>query len=195
MRRTDRLFEIIQTLRDGRLHRAQDLARAALALAVLVGLGWLLSSNRRAVPWRMVGWGIGLQILLAVLVQEKLLIPIQGKKRSHEPVSPEEFRDRVQKMVSGKGKPKAASRKKSPAARKKAQLKKRAAPATGRARFHWRASPMPIRISDAVKIPHTTARGILPDGGSVTLQVYAAAPGPIAVSPTPSGGPGSPSTG
>ena len=28
MRRTDRLFEIIQTLRDGRLHRAQDLARA-----------------------------------------------------------------------------------------------------------------------------------------------------------------------
>jgi len=46
--------------------------------------------------------------LLAVLVQEKLLVPMQGKKRSHEPVSPEEFRDRVQKMVSGKGKPKAS---------------------------------------------------------------------------------------
>ncbi|MBT6191735.1 MAG: HTH domain-containing protein, partial [Tateyamaria sp.] len=28
MRRTDRLFEIIQTLRDGRLHRAQDMADA-----------------------------------------------------------------------------------------------------------------------------------------------------------------------
>ena len=28
MRRTDRLFEIIQTLRDGRLHRAQDMANA-----------------------------------------------------------------------------------------------------------------------------------------------------------------------
>jgi hypothetical protein len=65
--------------------------------------------------------------LLAALVEEKLLVPMQGRKRSHEPVSPEEFRDRVQKMVSGKGKPKAAPRKKSPAARKKAQLKKRAA--------------------------------------------------------------------
>jgi hypothetical protein len=68
--------------------------------------------------------------LLAVLVQEKLLIPIQGKKRSHEPVSPEEFRERVSQLASGKGKPKAASRKKavrtSPAAKKKAQLKKKA---------------------------------------------------------------------
>ena len=66
--------------------------------------------------------------LLAVLVQEKLLIPMQGKKRSHEPVSPEEFRERVQQLVSGKAKPKSASRKKttrqSPAAKKKAQLKK-----------------------------------------------------------------------
>jgi hypothetical protein len=66
--------------------------------------------------------------LLAVLVQEKLLIPMQGKKRSHEPVSPEEFRDTVSQLVSGKAKPKAASRKKatrtSPAAKKKAQLKK-----------------------------------------------------------------------
>ena len=45
-----------------------DLARAVLALAVLLFLGWLLSTNRRAVPWRMVGWGVGLQVLLAVLV-------------------------------------------------------------------------------------------------------------------------------
>ncbi len=45
-----------------------DLARAVLAIAVLVFLGWLLSTNRRAVPWRMVGWGVGLQVLLAVLV-------------------------------------------------------------------------------------------------------------------------------
>ena len=66
--------------------------------------------------------------LLAALVEEKLLVPMQGKKRSHEPVSPEEFRERVRQLASGKGKPKAASRKKStgqsPAARKKAQLKK-----------------------------------------------------------------------
>jgi hypothetical protein len=59
--------------------------------------------------------------LLAALVQEKLLIPMQGKKRIHEPVSPEEFRERVRQLTSGKGKP----RKKSPAAKKKAQLKKK----------------------------------------------------------------------
>ena len=68
--------------------------------------------------------------LLAALVEEKLLVPMQGRKRSHEPVSPEEFRERIQQMVSGKGKPKAASRKKaartSPAAKKKAQIKKKA---------------------------------------------------------------------
>jgi hypothetical protein len=69
--------------------------------------------------------------LLAALVEEKLLVPIQGKKRSHEPVSPEEFRERVRQLASGKGKPKAASRKKStgqsPAAKKKAQLKRQSA--------------------------------------------------------------------
>jgi hypothetical protein len=69
--------------------------------------------------------------MLSALVEEKLLVPMQGKKRSHEPVSPEEFRDRVRQLASGKAKPKAASRKKaartSQAARKKAQLKKRAA--------------------------------------------------------------------
>ena len=45
-----------------------ELARALLALAVFIGLGWLLSSQRRALPWRVIGWGLGLQVLLAVLV-------------------------------------------------------------------------------------------------------------------------------
>jgi hypothetical protein len=60
------------------------------------------------------------------LVEEKLLVPMQGRKRSHEPVSTEEFLERVSQLASGKGKPKAASRKKPLAARKKAQLKKKA---------------------------------------------------------------------
>ena len=55
------------------------------------------------------------------------MVPMQGKKRSHEPVSPEEFRERVSQLVSGKGKPKTSSRKKaarqSPAAKKKARIK------------------------------------------------------------------------
>jgi hypothetical protein len=69
--------------------------------------------------------------LLAVLVQEKLLVPMQGKKRSHEPVSPAEFQDKIRRLVSGKSKPKAASRKKTagttPAAKKKAQIKRQSA--------------------------------------------------------------------
>jgi hypothetical protein len=64
---------------------------------------------------------------LAALVEEKLLVPMQGKKRSHEPVSPDEFRERVRQLVSGKGKPRKKTAKTTPAARKKAQIKKRAA--------------------------------------------------------------------
>jgi hypothetical protein len=66
--------------------------------------------------------------LLAVLAHEKLIIPMQGKKRSHEAVDPGEFQEKVDGLVSAKGKPKAASRKKavrtSPAAKKKAQIKR-----------------------------------------------------------------------
>ena len=74
--------------------------------------------------------------LLAVLVKEKLLVPMQGKKRSHEPVEPGEFKEKVRQLVSGRGKPKATPRKtggktvrskapkKSPAAKKKAQIKR-----------------------------------------------------------------------
>ena len=66
----------------------------------------------------------------------ELLVPMQGRKLSHEPVSPEEFRERVRQLASGKGKPKAASRKKaartSPAAKKKAQLKKKSQASTNK---------------------------------------------------------------
>jgi hypothetical protein len=65
--------------------------------------------------------------LLAALVEEKLLVPMQGKKRSHEPVPTAEFQQRVRQLASGKAKPKGASTKKtagqSPAARKKARIK------------------------------------------------------------------------
>ncbi|MBD0335930.1 MAG: NupC/NupG family nucleoside CNT transporter [Cyanobacteria bacterium Co-bin13] len=39
-----------------------------LGLAVFVGLAYLMSANRRAVRWRTVLWGIGLQLLLAVFI-------------------------------------------------------------------------------------------------------------------------------
>ena len=69
--------------------------------------------------------------LLAVLVREKLLVPMEGKKRSHEAVDAGEILEWAERLGSGKAKPKTASRKKaartSPAAKKKAQLKKRSA--------------------------------------------------------------------
>jgi CNT family concentrative nucleoside transporter len=43
-------------------------ATGLLGLAVLVGLAWLLSYDRRRVPWRLVGAGLLLQAALGVLV-------------------------------------------------------------------------------------------------------------------------------
>jgi CNT family concentrative nucleoside transporter len=41
---------------------------SALGLFVLIGLGWAASNNRKAVPWRVVVWGTGLQVLFAVVI-------------------------------------------------------------------------------------------------------------------------------
>jgi concentrative nucleoside transporter, CNT family len=42
--------------------------RAAVGLGLLVGLAWLLSADRRRVSWRLVGWGVGLQVAFGLLV-------------------------------------------------------------------------------------------------------------------------------
>jgi concentrative nucleoside transporter, CNT family len=39
-----------------------------LGMAVLLSFAWLLSVNRVAIPWRLVGWGMGLQFIFAVLI-------------------------------------------------------------------------------------------------------------------------------
>ncbi len=39
-----------------------------LGLAVFILLAWVASTDRRAIRWRTVGWGLGLQILFAFLV-------------------------------------------------------------------------------------------------------------------------------
>ena len=61
--------------------------------------------------------------LLAVLVQEKLLLPMQGKKRSHEPVEPGEIAEWVERLGTGKTKPRKTARNKTAAAKKKARIK------------------------------------------------------------------------
>lgn len=42
--------------------------RAALGLGALVGLAWLMSTDRTRIAWRVVWWGIGLQVVFAVIV-------------------------------------------------------------------------------------------------------------------------------
>ncbi|HTY07315.1 MAG TPA: NupC/NupG family nucleoside CNT transporter [Gemmatimonadales bacterium] len=39
-----------------------------IGMAVILGIGILLSRNRRAISWRVVGWGLGLQFAFAVFV-------------------------------------------------------------------------------------------------------------------------------
>lgn len=40
----------------------------AAGILVLVALAWAFSADRRRIPWRAVAWGLGLQLVLAVLV-------------------------------------------------------------------------------------------------------------------------------
>ena len=39
-------------------------------LFAMVGIAWLLSNRRDRVPWRVIGWGIGLQVSFGVLVMK-----------------------------------------------------------------------------------------------------------------------------
>ena len=41
---------------------------SAVGFVVLTGLAWLFSGNRRAIAWRTVAWGLGLQLLIGLLV-------------------------------------------------------------------------------------------------------------------------------
>jgi CNT family concentrative nucleoside transporter len=45
-----------------------DRLTSLLGLAVMVGIAWVFSSDRRAMPWRTVAWGIGLQFGLALIL-------------------------------------------------------------------------------------------------------------------------------
>jgi len=39
-----------------------------VGIVVLLGIGWLLSVNRRIIPWRVIAWGMGLQFVFALLI-------------------------------------------------------------------------------------------------------------------------------
>ncbi len=43
-------------------------AMSAVGIFVILGIAWLLSNNRRRVAWRVVAWGLGLQLTFALLI-------------------------------------------------------------------------------------------------------------------------------
>jgi len=45
-----------------------DNSISLLGIVVLLLVAWLLSNNRRRFPWRVAGWGLGLQLVLAVIL-------------------------------------------------------------------------------------------------------------------------------
>ena len=45
-----------------------DIFRGILGITIIIGACYLLSSNRKAINWRLVGTGLGLQLLFALLV-------------------------------------------------------------------------------------------------------------------------------
>ncbi len=42
--------------------------RPILALALILGVAWLFSEDRRRISWRIVAWGLGLQVLFALVI-------------------------------------------------------------------------------------------------------------------------------
>ncbi len=42
--------------------------RGILGIVVLLLIAWGLSSNRKKIPWRVIAWGLGLQVVLAILI-------------------------------------------------------------------------------------------------------------------------------
>ena len=52
-----------------------DRPRSLLGLFVLGFIAWLLSNDRKAIPWRVVAWGAALQLLFAVFI---LKTPVRG---------------------------------------------------------------------------------------------------------------------
>lgn len=45
-----------------------DIIRGLLGMAAIVGGAWLFSNNRKAISWKLVGVGLGIQFVLAVLI-------------------------------------------------------------------------------------------------------------------------------
>ncbi|MBE2279359.1 MAG: NupC/NupG family nucleoside CNT transporter [Ignavibacteriaceae bacterium] len=45
-----------------------SVVRGLIGIAVILGISWLLSNNKRSINWKMVGGGLTLQLVLAILI-------------------------------------------------------------------------------------------------------------------------------
>ena len=58
----------LQELRDGLVLSVPERLVGILGIAVMLGVAWALSTNRRRVSWRLVGMGLALQVTFGVIV-------------------------------------------------------------------------------------------------------------------------------
>jgi len=42
--------------------------QSLFGILLLLGFAWTMSNNRKSIPWRVIGWGLGIQFVFAVLV-------------------------------------------------------------------------------------------------------------------------------
>ncbi|MEE2828773.1 MAG: Na+ dependent nucleoside transporter N-terminal domain-containing protein, partial [Myxococcota bacterium] len=42
--------------------------QSVLGLFLLLAFAWAISTNRKLIPWRVIGWGLGIQLVFAVLI-------------------------------------------------------------------------------------------------------------------------------
>mgnify|MGYP003409275954 FL=1 len=62
----------VRTVGEWRMEGLARIGFGLFGLAVLLGIAWLFSNNKKAVDWKLVLTGVGLQIAFAALV---LLVP------------------------------------------------------------------------------------------------------------------------
>ena len=45
-----------------------DRFRGVIGIVVLLAIAWAISNNRKKIPWRIILWGLGLQIVFALTI-------------------------------------------------------------------------------------------------------------------------------
>ena len=49
-----------------------------IGLAVLLGIAWLMSNNKRKIRPRIIIWGVGLQLLFAMIILSESVLSMLG---------------------------------------------------------------------------------------------------------------------